>query len=57
MLPQEALESEQCETVGCERYQRPAGRGYRNGCRRGYVEGAEGRIKVEVPQRRPGARR
>jgi len=47
---QEALESEQRDALGRERYQRPAGRGYRNGYRPGHVEGAEGRIKVEVPQ-------
>jgi len=40
VVPQEALESEQHDALGRERYQRPAGRGYRNGYRPGYVEGA-----------------
>ena len=47
---QEALESEQRDALGRERYQRGSEGRYRNGYRPGYVEGAEGRIKVEVPQ-------
>jgi len=50
---QEVLESEQRDVVDRERYQRPVGRGYRNGCRPGHVEGAEGRIKVEALQSLP----
>ena len=47
---QEALESEQRDVLGRERYQRGSEGRYRNGYRPGCVEGAEGRIKVEVPQ-------
>jgi transposase-like protein len=47
---QEALESEQRDALGRERYQRGSGGRYRNGYRPGQVEGAEGRIRVEVPQ-------
>jgi putative transposase len=47
---QEALEGEQRDALGRERYQRGSGGRYRNGYRPGHVEGAEGRIKVEVPQ-------
>jgi putative transposase len=47
---QEALESEQRDALGRERYERGSGGRYRNGYRPGQVEGAEGRIKVEVPQ-------
>ena len=47
---QEALESEQRDALGRERYQRGSEGRYRNGYRPGHVEGAEGRIKVEVPQ-------
>jgi transposase-like protein len=47
---QEALESEQRDALGRERYQRGSEGRYRNGYRPGYVEGAEGRVKVEVPQ-------
>ncbi len=52
LVLQEALEAEQREVVGRERYQRgvAAGAPYRNGYRPGGVEGAEGRIEVEVPQ-------
>jgi putative transposase len=47
---QEALEAEQRDALGRERYQRGSEGRYRNGYRPGHVEGAEGRIKVEVPQ-------
>ena len=47
---QEALEAEQRDAVGRERYERGSEGRYRNGYRPGYVEGAEGRVKVEVPQ-------
>jgi putative transposase len=47
---QEALESEQRDALGRDRYQRGSEGRYRNGYRPGYVEGAEGRVKVEVPQ-------
>jgi len=47
---QEALECEQREALGRDRYQRGSEGRYRNGYRPGYVEGAEGRIKVQVPQ-------
>ena len=47
---QEALESEQRDALGRERYQRGSEGRYRNGYRPGHIEGAEGRIRVEVPQ-------
>jgi len=47
---QEALESEQRDVLGRERYERGSAGRYRNGYRPGGVEGAEGRVKVEVPQ-------
>jgi len=47
---QEALEAEQRDALGRERYQRGSQGRYRNGYRPGAVEGAEGRIRVEVPQ-------
>ena len=47
---QEALEAEQRDALGRERYQRGSEGRYRNGYRPGYLEGAEGRLKVEVPQ-------
>jgi len=47
---QEALESEQRDALGRERYQRGSQGRYRNGYRPGCVESAEGRIRVEVPQ-------
>ena len=47
---QEALEGEQRDALGRERYERGSEGRYRNGYRPGSVEGAEGRIKVEVPQ-------
>jgi transposase-like protein len=47
---QEALETEQRDALGRERYQRGSEGRYRNGYRPGHVEGAEGRVKVEVPQ-------
>lgn len=50
LVLQEALESEQRDALGRERYQRGSEGRYRNGYRPGYVEGAEGRIRVEVPQ-------
>ena len=50
LVLQEALEGEQRDALGRERYQRGSEGRYRNGYRPGSVEGAEGRIKVEVPQ-------
>lgn len=47
---QEALESEQRDAVGRERCQRGADGRYRSGYRPGYVESAEGHIRVEVPR-------
>jgi putative transposase len=50
-LIEEMLEAEVRETLGRERYERgAAGRGYRNGVRRGHVDTAEGRVDFEVPQ-------
>ena len=55
---QEALEAEQRDAVGRERYVRGSDGRYRNGYRPGAVAGAEGRIAVQVPQVRgvPGYR-
>jgi transposase-like protein len=50
LVLQEALEVEQRDALGRERYQRGSEGRYRNGYRPGHVEGAEGRVKVEVPQ-------
>jgi len=47
---QEALEAEQREVLGRERYQRGSQGRYRNGYRAGRVAGAEGRVEIEVPQ-------
>ena len=47
---QEALEAEQRGALGRERYQRGSEGSYRNGYRPGGVEGAEGRVAIEVPQ-------
>jgi putative transposase len=55
---QEALEAEQRDVVGRERYERGSDGRYRNGYRRGHVDCAEGRLEVQVPQVRgvPGYR-
>ena len=47
---QEALEAEQREVVGRDRYERGGDGRYRNGYRPGHVDRAEGRIEVQVPQ-------
>jgi putative transposase len=48
---QEALEEEQAEALGRERYERRDSEvGYRNGYERGTVKTAEGVLRVEVPQ-------
>lgn len=47
---QEALEQEQTDFVGRERYERVPGRGKRNGYVPGRLETAEGRLVVQVPQ-------
>lgn len=47
---QEALEAEQRDFIGRERYERGPGRGYRSGYRPGRLDTAEGRVTVEVPQ-------
>jgi len=55
---QEALEAEQRDLLGRERYERGSDGSYRNGYRPGRVECAEGRVQVQVPQVRgvPGYR-
>jgi transposase-like protein len=55
---QEALEAEQRDVVGRDRYVRGSDGRYRNGYRAGRLEGAEGRVEVQVPQVRgvPGYR-
>jgi len=50
LVLQEALESEQRDALGRERYQRGSQGRYRNGYRTGQVEGAEGRVEIAVPQ-------
>lgn len=47
---QEALEAEQRDVVGRDRYERGSDGRYRNGYRPGRIEGAEGRVEVQVPQ-------
>jgi len=47
---QEALEQEQTDFIGRERYARQPGRGKRNGYVPGHLETAEGRLGVQVPQ-------
>jgi transposase-like protein len=47
---QEALEAEQRDVLGRERYERGSDGSYRNGYRLGRIEGAEGRVEVQVPQ-------
>jgi transposase-like protein len=50
-IVQEALEQEQAEALGRERYERRAGqRGYRNGYEDGTLKTAEGVLRVQVPQ-------
>lgn len=48
---QEALEQEQAEALGRERYERRQGTlGYRNGYERGTLKTAEGVLRMQVPQ-------
>lgn len=47
---QEALEQEQTDFIGRERYVRTPGRGKRNGYVPGHLETGEGRVTVQVPQ-------
>lgn len=47
---QEALEAEQRDVLGRDRYERGSDGTYRNGYRPGRIEGAEGRVEVQVPQ-------
>ncbi len=47
---QQALEEEQTDFIGRERYVRAAGRGKRNGYVPGHLDTAEGRVSVQVPQ-------
>ncbi|MGH7563090.1 MAG: IS256 family transposase, partial [Gemmatimonadota bacterium] len=47
---QEALEAEQRDFIGRDRYERAPGRGYRSGYRRGRLDTAEGRLEVAIPQ-------
>jgi putative transposase len=49
-LVQEALEEEQTDFIGRERYARQPGRGSRNGYVPGQLDTAEGRVGVQVPQ-------
>src|SRR4030065_2500846 len=58
VILQEALEAEQRDALGRERYQRGSAGRMRNGYRPGYLETAEGRLAVETPQVRgvPGYR-
>jgi transposase-like protein len=54
---QEALEAEQRDFIGRERYERAPGRGYRSGYRPGRLDTAEGRLEVSVPQVRDAGQR
>ncbi len=58
VILQEALEAEQRDTLGRERYQRGSEGRMRNGYRTHHLETAEGRLAVEAPQVRgvPGYR-
>lgn len=58
VILQEALEAEQRDTLGRERYQRGSEGRMRNGYRTHHLETAEGRLAVETPQVRgvPGYR-
>jgi transposase-like protein len=58
VILQEALEAEQRDTLGRERYQRGSEGRMRNGYRTHHLETAEGRLMVETPQVRgvPGYR-
>jgi putative transposase len=47
---QEALEQEQTDFIGRDRYARAPGRGKRNGYVPGHLDTAEGRLAVAVPQ-------
>jgi transposase-like protein len=49
-LVQEALEEEQTDFIGRDRYARGDGRGKRNGYVPGQLDTAEGRVPVQVPQ-------
>lgn len=49
-LVQEALEQEQRDFIGRERYAREPGRGKRNGYVPGHLETAEGRVEVAIAQ-------
>jgi transposase-like protein len=47
---QEALEAEQADFIGRDRYERGERNGSRNGYERGHLDSAEGRLEVQVPQ-------
>ena len=47
---QEALEQEQTDFIGRERYVRAPGQGKRNGYLPGHLETAEGQVTIQVPQ-------
>lgn len=47
---QDALEAEQADFIGRERYERGERKGHRNGYERGHLDTAEGRLEVKVPQ-------
>ncbi|MBI3797311.1 MAG: transposase [Deltaproteobacteria bacterium] len=54
---QEAVEEEQAQAVGRERYERRTSeRGYRNGYENGALKTAEGGLGVEVPPTAPTSR-
>lgn len=47
---QDALEAEQADFIGRERYERGERKGHRNGYEAGHLDTAEGRLEVKVPQ-------
>ena len=51
MITQEGLEAHQRDHLGVDRYERGEGRrGYRSGYEPGYLDTAEGRLEVAIPQ-------
>lgn len=50
LIVQEALEAEQRDFIGRERYERGERQGYRSGYEAGYLKTAEGRVEVQRPQ-------
>ena len=56
LMVQEGLEAEQADFVGRPHYQRGEGNGYRSGYKPGYLDTAEGRLEIDLPQVREAHR-